>query len=372
MPWEFISPFCGLSAYGQGFHVTESVSNEEGIKDMSTTALVTVTAGQASARKIENEFKLKAGPNSSWRWYAKRIGEGKYQMRFPNSQNIDDLAHFTEMRMRSALEVVIKVEKWNPISGSKGPLDVAWFRITNIPFEKRSYSNVCMVASKVGLPLEVDRDSLHKNDYVRVKIGCRDVTKVPASVDGVLDFHFYDYFFQREVPQDGYTDPTGTKGIMNERDQQKEDFPSPKKQKMEQTKQPGQPSEAGPSKTYSTSKGKQVVGDGSGTASQQQASSEDSEDESLLMGDLVVPGYEQLRFGNFDNMELRKVVFNEYGSNFMKFKLDSLMTIEVKNAIFDSKREDIFQFDDIIGKSGSTKKLPTIMEDKGGKSEEKK
>jgi hypothetical protein len=66
--------------------------------------------------------------------------------------------------------------------------------ITNIPFEKRSYSNVCMVASKVGLPSEVDKDNLHKNDYVRVKIGCRDVTKVLA-VDGLLDFQFYDYFF---------------------------------------------------------------------------------------------------------------------------------------------------------------------------------
>jgi hypothetical protein len=49
----------------------------------------------------------------------------------------------------------------------------------------------------------------------------------------------------------------------------------------------------------------------------------------------------------------------------MKFKQDSLVTIEAKKAIFDSKREDIFQFDDIIGKFGSTKKLPTIMEDKG-------
>ena len=116
-------------------------------------------------------------------------------MRFPNSHTIDDLAHFTEMRMRSAPDVVIKVEKWNPITRSKGPLDVAWFRISNIPFEKRSYSNVCMVASKVGLPLEVHRDSLNKNDFVRVKIGCRDVAKVPTSVDGVLDFHFYDYFF---------------------------------------------------------------------------------------------------------------------------------------------------------------------------------
>lgn len=109
-------------------------------------------------------------------------------MKFPNAQNIDDLAHFTEMRMRSMPEVVIKHEKWNPGTGSKGILDVAWFRISNIPYDKRSYSNVSMVASKVGLPLEVDRDSLNKNDYVIVKIGCRDVTKVPASVDGPLDF----------------------------------------------------------------------------------------------------------------------------------------------------------------------------------------
>jgi hypothetical protein len=89
-------------------------------------------------------------------------------MRFLNAQTIDDLAHFTEMRMRSEPDVVIKIEKWNPTTGSKGPLNVAWFRISNIPPEKRSYSNVCMVASKVGLPLEVDRDSLNKNDYVRV------------------------------------------------------------------------------------------------------------------------------------------------------------------------------------------------------------
>jgi hypothetical protein len=42
MPWEFISPFCGLSTCGQGFHVIESASTEEGAKDMSTTALITV------------------------------------------------------------------------------------------------------------------------------------------------------------------------------------------------------------------------------------------------------------------------------------------------------------------------------------------
>lgn len=65
MPWEFISPFYGLSAYGQGFHVIESASNEDGVKDMSNVALIVVTAGEASTRQIENEFRLKARPNST-------------------------------------------------------------------------------------------------------------------------------------------------------------------------------------------------------------------------------------------------------------------------------------------------------------------
>jgi hypothetical protein len=57
-------------------------------------------------------------------------------MRFPNAQTIDDIAHFTKLRMRPMPNVVVKVEKWNPATGSKGALDVAWFRITNIPYEK--------------------------------------------------------------------------------------------------------------------------------------------------------------------------------------------------------------------------------------------
>lgn len=85
----------------------------------------------------------------------------------------------------------------------------------------------------------------------------------------------------------------------------------------------------------------------------------------MKMGDLVVHGSEQLRFGSFGTMELRKVIINEYGSNFMKYKQDPLVTIEAKKALLENKKDDIFQFDDIVGKFGSTKKLPTILEDKG-------
>lgn len=156
-----------------------------------------------------------------------------FQMRFPNAKIIEDLAFFTEMKMRSMPEVSFKVNRWDPATGSKGALDVAWFRIKGIPYEKRSFPNVCLVASKVGLPLEVDRENMKKHEYVRVKIGCRDVEKVLAVVDGLLYFHFYDYKFQREVILEGYSNQAGNKWIRSKNDKDKEDeFQSPKKQKL--------------------------------------------------------------------------------------------------------------------------------------------
>lgn len=89
---------------------------------MSNTALITITKGVATAKQVENEFKLKAGPASTWRWYAKKVDDNKFQMSFPNSKTIEDIAYFTEMRMRSLTSVVFKVEKWNSAFVSKGPL----------------------------------------------------------------------------------------------------------------------------------------------------------------------------------------------------------------------------------------------------------
>lgn len=72
MPWEFSAPFFGLSAYGQGFHFIKSTTSDDGIKDMSNIALITITQGVVSAKQIESEFRLKAGPESTWGWYAQK------------------------------------------------------------------------------------------------------------------------------------------------------------------------------------------------------------------------------------------------------------------------------------------------------------
>lgn len=123
------------------------------------------------------------------------------------------------------------MEKWKATTDSTGTVDTTWFRIRGIPYEKRLVQNVSKVASFVGLPEEVDVDNLTKFDYARIKIGCRDVRKVPVVVNGMLDFFYY-FQFQREVPQEGTTNPTGNKWVRNDR--AADDNPSPKIQrKME-------------------------------------------------------------------------------------------------------------------------------------------
>ncbi|CAD6344041.1 unnamed protein product [Miscanthus lutarioriparius] len=123
---------------------------------------------------------------------------------------------------------------------------------------------------------------------------------------------------------------------------------------MEQAKSSGQTFKVGPSNNVNVGKGKQVSADSSQCSqkvNQQQAcSDEDSEDEGLKIGDLVAPGSDQLRFGNFDTL--------------VKYKQDPLITIEAKNALHGGDKSEFFQLEDYIGKSRSSKSLPTIMEDK--------
>jgi len=96
-PWECIAPFCGFTAPGQGFHYIHSGTMDEGGKDMTSCALIRITKGIVTAKQLENEFKAQAGPSSTWRWYAKKIFDGIFQMRFPSAKKVEDLAFFPSM-----------------------------------------------------------------------------------------------------------------------------------------------------------------------------------------------------------------------------------------------------------------------------------
>jgi len=76
-----------------------------------------------NARHIENEFRVQAGLSSTWRWYAKKMLETTYWMRFPTTKKVEDLSFFIGMHMRTMPEVTLKVEKWNSNVGAKAEIN---------------------------------------------------------------------------------------------------------------------------------------------------------------------------------------------------------------------------------------------------------
>jgi hypothetical protein len=94
------------------------------------------------------------------------------------------------------VDATVRLTAWTASVGAKAVLQKAWVRISNIPLDKRVEENAFYVGSLVGVSLDLDISTLHKPEYVRVLVGCRDVERIPASAEGCLGDNFYDFFYE--------------------------------------------------------------------------------------------------------------------------------------------------------------------------------
>lgn len=87
--------------------------------------------------------------------------------------------------------------------GAKDVLQSGWFRVSKIPADQRSVKTLAKVGGLVGKVIEIDEGSRYRYDYVRLKIACRDVSKVPKSAEGTLSMYIIDFGFEREMAEEG-------------------------------------------------------------------------------------------------------------------------------------------------------------------------
>lgn len=193
---EYVAPLCATQVKGQSFFCIPKYPSDINLKERSSTAMIKVISGSVTARQLEQEFANILGANV-WRWTARKIDDSSYSMRFPNAQLIKSWGHFDLIMQTTPAQISIK--PWSPAIGAKGELQTAWFRVTGIPNDKRSFKTLAYVGSLVGATVEVDEKSLARTDYVRVKIACRDVSKVPPTAEGAIIPYMYDFGFEREV-----------------------------------------------------------------------------------------------------------------------------------------------------------------------------
>jgi hypothetical protein len=152
-----------------------------------------VEKGKVTCRDIEHEFDVWAeSMKINWRFFAKVVSPTESRTRFPSAKAINELAHFGKLFTRTIPGAIIILEKW---TGDIEPIRVmeeAWFRIKGIPMKFISKSTAFYAASLVGKPLAIDKNCLRNFAYVRVKIGCQDLSLVPNTRLAEIKKGFYE------------------------------------------------------------------------------------------------------------------------------------------------------------------------------------
>jgi hypothetical protein len=158
--------------------------------------VVKVVKGVVTSKQVEDEFTRIF--LSGWRWTARKVADNTFTVRFPNRQLIGEWSCFNPISMRS-VKAKLHIAAWNGSMGAKGELQMGWFRVRGVPYDKRSKATMSYVASLVGATVEVDKSTLGRTDYVRVKIAFRDISKVAERAEGVIIPFLYDFLYEREV-----------------------------------------------------------------------------------------------------------------------------------------------------------------------------
>ncbi|XP_073357921.1 uncharacterized protein [Aegilops tauschii subsp. strangulata] len=196
-------------AKDQGFFYIPDSCTAKQLKERSTSVVITVIEGEASVKELEDAFSDYIG--TKWHCTARPIGPNSYVMHFPNQRDVKKACYNDKMTLRSC-SVVVKIIPWSANVGAKGVMEVAWVRVANIPLERGNERNLTYVSSLVGVPLEIDMATLHKPEYVRVWLGCRNVDELPGVVEAVLGTHFFDFFYDIEKVLGTGVNKGGTSG----------------------------------------------------------------------------------------------------------------------------------------------------------------
>ncbi|KQK08343.1 hypothetical protein BRADI_2g41291v3 [Brachypodium distachyon] len=199
-PWDYVAPYYGSPEFDQGFYSIPVHRASVAVKEKMFYGLITVIKGPVGARDIEAKLQGLAGPECTWRFFARSITDSQFLVRFPTEKLLSDVSYFPSVTMRSIANALMKVEKWRDDIQPKAKLQVAWFRVGGIPSSFRTKEIAFFVGNLVGKVKGVDRSSLFNEAYVSVQIACKHVSLIPATREGEIEEGIYEFTYTRELP----------------------------------------------------------------------------------------------------------------------------------------------------------------------------
>jgi hypothetical protein len=86
-------------------------------KERACTNVICVVSGAINPKQIELEVMNLIGADV-WRWNARPVIEGKFQLRFPTAQMANQWSFVKNLTMRSGAQ--IQIDSWSPAMDAKG------------------------------------------------------------------------------------------------------------------------------------------------------------------------------------------------------------------------------------------------------------
>ncbi|KAM0835569.1 hypothetical protein ACQ4PT_062857 [Festuca glaucescens] len=198
LPWQCVAAMCGFQSPGQGFFYFPDSSTPQQVKEKASTVILTVVEGNVVARDIEKEFNGGNFFGQNWHCTARTLNPSQFSMRFPNPREVERACLWGNELKMTTKNAVLKLAPWSDDVGASSKLQKAWVRVRNIPSEKRNEAHAAYAGSLVGVTLDIDKSTIHRPEYVKILIGCRDVDLIPEKAEGCLGDNFYMFYYEVE------------------------------------------------------------------------------------------------------------------------------------------------------------------------------
>jgi hypothetical protein len=167
---------CGYGIPGQGFYSIHIPTEKKESGKKEVLGIMIIEEGQANVEIIEKELRhlFKEVP----RWNIKKMSvDNEYMISLPNEDIRYQCSRFSGFKFVTS-PVTAKVIHTELSPESDGKLEVVWVKAFNFPEVARKEDIIMEVAYVVGDPEEIDISSLNSTGPVRVKLACREVSRI--------------------------------------------------------------------------------------------------------------------------------------------------------------------------------------------------
>lgn len=168
----------GFGIPGQGFYsieVPEAKSQNDKVH-----GLVTLIEGEAS--EIEVTKELKNLIDDDWGFKVRKLSNEDYIAAFPDELSVEMFSKFNSVDL-TLYGLKVKITRTKIGAAVSSVLIPAWLRIYGIPDFAKEEGTVRELASLAPEPIKVDVGSLKGEGPAKVRVNCRDPTKVGGFVE---------------------------------------------------------------------------------------------------------------------------------------------------------------------------------------------